>query len=447
MNSRNTRAMTRLSTLALVTCGALAGAAPGHAATPARPNIVVMIADDLGWGDVGFHKGSIPTPQLDKLAREGVELQRFYVCPVCSPTRAGLLTGQMPRRLGITDVMGPGQNLPTGVVTLPGTLRGAGYATALVGKWHLGNTGTPLRHGFDHFYGFLGPQIDYFAHTNQRDAADWWRDAEPVREEGYSTTLFADDAVRRIRERDKTKPLYLQVAFNAVHIPRGAPASLLAKYKSLGESAATYAAVTDAMDEAVGRILGAIDEAGIRDNTIVVFFSDNGAGGAGRGGAGGTNAPLRGGKSTVYEGGVRTVCVMRAPTRLKPGGVSRQPVAVHDLFPTLAEAAGVAVPEKLDGRSQWAALTGGVTRPREPLVVAMADCAIVDGDWKLIETAAGVHELYQLADDPSEKNNLAAAKPDIVKRLEAALGAVKRDLPAASAARPKPGAGKRGRGA
>ena len=408
----------------------------------AAPNILVILADDLGWGDVSFHQGHIPTPQLDRLAKDGVELQRFYAYPVCSPTCAALLTGQMPRRFGIADVVGPGQNLPERIVTLPEALHAAGYQTSLIGKWHLGKSGPPQKHGFDHFYGFLGPQIDYFKHTDQRGELDWQRDGQTLNEVGYSTYLFADEAIRQLKQRDAKHPFFMEVAFNAVHIPHGAPAELVAKYKNLRAAEATYAAVIEAMDTSVGRILAALDEAGLRDNTIVLFFSDNGAGGRG----GGSNAPLRGGKSTVFEGGIRMPCLLRWPGQIKGGSVSQQPMAVHDLFPTLAAAAGVTVKDlsKLDGKNLWASLHAGRVQDRGSFVIAAIDFAMFDGDWKLIETSDGKRSLFQVATDPGETTDLLSRHSDIAQRLTVKLAELKQELPAVHA-RPKPGAGGQGR--
>lgn len=430
---------------AILCCpAALAEDAPPKAPPKDAPNILVIVADDLGWGDVGFHKGATPTPQLDRLAKEGLELQRFYTYPVCSPTRAALITGQMPRRFGITDVVAPRQNLPEGISTLPGTLRAAGYRTGLIGKWHLGTSGVPQKNGFDHFYGFLGPQIDYFAHTNPRGDPDWQRDGKPLQEKGYSTYLFADEAIRQIKQREPGHPFFIEVAFNAVHIPHGAPEELVAKYKSLPANQATYAAVIEAMDTSVGRILAALDAEGLRDDTIVLFFSDNGAGGRG----GGSNAPLRGGKSSLFEGGIREPCLLRWPGQVPAGGASRQPMSVHDVFPTLAAMAGAQVkePAKLDGKNQWDALRAGRVQDRGPFVIATADCALFDGDWKLIETADGKRSLFQLADDPGETTDLLARQPEIARRLTGELAEMKKDLPTVRA-RQQPGASGRSGGA
>ncbi len=410
-------------------------AAPATSRTETgKPNVIVFVADDLGWGDVGFHKGNVPTPNLDRLAKEGVELQRFYVHPVCSPTRAALLSGQMPRRFGINDVMGPGQALPAGLTTLPGTFRSAGYATSLVGKWHLGKgSSVPQQFGFDHFYGFLGPEIDYFKHTSQRGDVDWQRDGTTLNEEGYSTFLFADEAIRQLEKRDAKKPFYMQVAFNAVHVPLSAPDDLLAKYKNLGGQA-TSAAVLDAMDTSIGKILAALDKEKLRENTIVVFFSDNGASRRN-----GSNGAFRAGKGTLYEGGIHTPCIIRWPGRIAPGTASHQPVAVFDLFPTLAAAAGIKNDAKLDGFNVWPALQNGRVEKRPAFAIANADIALIDGDWKLIESSTGERALYNLATDISESKDELSAQPETASRLIAQVESMKKDLPAASARRGGPG--------
>jgi len=422
-----------------------AAPAPTPAATSgtAQPNILLLVVDDLGWGDVGFHGGTVPTPAIERLTKEGMELQRFYVYPVCSPTRAALISGQMPRRFGVTAVMGPGQTLPVGMTTLPGTLRSAGYTTSLIGKWHLGKGASiPSNYGFDHFYGFLGPQIDYFQHTDQRGNLDWQRDGTTLQETGYSTTLIADEAIRQIGQRDPKKPFFIEVTFNAPHVPQSAPEEIVKKYASLGDRA-TGAAVIDAMDAGIGRVLDALDQQHLRDNTLVVFFSDNGATRRL-----GSNGVLRAGKDTPYEGGIHTPAAIRWPGHIPAGHPTLMPVSVQDLFPTLTAAAGVKNEAKLDGANVWPALHEGHVESRPPFAIATADIALIDGDWKLIEWSTGERALYNLAKDLSETTDQLAAQPDIAKRLIDRLTDLKKDLPAATAvsARPGPG-GPPGRGA
>jgi arylsulfatase A-like enzyme len=399
-----------------------------------HPNILVIVADDLGWNGVGFHDPSAPTPNLNRLATEGLELQRFYTYPVCSPTRAAFLTGQMPRRFGIVDALGPRQaGLPPQAATLPEQLRAAGYRTALVGKWHLGAGRLPGQCGFDHFYGHLGPQIDYFNHTDHRGEPDWQRDGKPLVEAGYSTDLLADEAIRQLKQRDPGRPFFLEVAFNAPHIPLAAPAALVAKHQNAG---GLYAAVIEALDLAIGRILATVDELELRQNTLVVFFSDNGAGSRFS-----SNAPLSGGKDSLMEGGIRTPCIMRWPGQLPAGAKSGQPVCVQDLFPTFAAAAGVTVTNAtaLDGSSQWPALLAGKAIDRAPFLIATRDFALIDGDWKLLEWENGRRSLCNLQSDIAESKDLATARPEVAERLAATLAELKKGLPSAPVRRAQRG--------
>ena len=404
----------------------------------AAPNILVIMADDLGWNGVGFHQDSAPTPNLNRLAREGMEMSRFYTYPVCSPSRAAFLTGVNPRRFGIVDALNPNQaGIPANTQTLPATLRAAGYRTSLIGKWHLGEQNPPLSCGFEHFYGCMGPQIDYFAHTGPRGTADWQRDGKPLNETGYSTDLLADEAVRQLRNRDPNHPIFMQVAFTAPHAPLSAPEALVAKHRDGG---GLYAAVIESLDLAIGRILTAVDETGMRDNTLVLFFSDNGAGPRFS-----SNTPLRQGKDTVYEGGIRVPCVIRWPGHLPAGTRSDHPLAIQDLYPTLLASAGLTLPAtaKPDGQNQWPAVITGKPASRTPILIASHDLALVDGDWKLIESETGTRTLYDLKADTGETRDLLANRPEMATRLGKQLDELKRDLPPAPARRSKPGAGGR----
>ena len=431
-----------LAGLLLAAAGAAPPAAePPRAAPGPRPNILLIVADDLGWANVGFHSAAATTPNLDRLAKDGTELARFYAYPVCSPTRAAILTGRMPRRWGIVDALnGRDTGLPAGLVTLPGVLRSAGYATALVGKWHLGTGATPQQDGFDRFYGFLGPQIDYSKHVNQRGQPDWQRDGKQLEETGYSTDLLAAEAVRLVRERAKDRPFFIQLCFNAPHDPLSAPAELVEKHKAKGEKAALYAAVVEALDSAIGRVLQAIDDGKLRERTLVVFVSDNG--GSAR--EGGVNVPLRAGKGTVYEGGIRTDALARWPGTVPAGAKLQQPIAAQDLLPTLCAVAGAKVPEgtPLDGTDQWPAIRSGTPAARAPFAVAAYDVAVLDGDWKLVVPQKGARQLFNLKDDPSERTDRASKDPEVAARLGAAMDAILKDVPAAPARsdRPRPGA-------
>ena len=404
------------------------------------PNVLLIIADDLGWNGVSYHNPKMVTPALAQLAKEGVQLERFYGYPVCSPARSALLTGMMPRRFGLTDVVGPGQQgIPKGTPTLASTLQSAGYRTSLIGKWHLGTNPGPLGYGFDHFYGFLGPEIDYFTHLNQRGVIDWARDGKTVEEKGYSTTLIADEAIAQLKQRDRLKPFYMQVAFNAPHTPLAAPAELIAKYKS----DALYTAVIEGLDIGIGRILASLDEQGLRANTVVIFCSDNGA----------TrrfspNTPLSFGKGTVQEGGIRVPAIVRWPGKVAAGVLSQQPVAAHDLFPSLLAALSLPIPEKIkfDGSNQWPALSTGKTLPRPAFLIAAQDIAFFDGDWKIIESSDGKRSLYNLRTDLGESKDLLASQPELAAKLGAKLDALKQGLPAVIAGGAGKGAGKGAKG-
>jgi arylsulfatase A-like enzyme len=400
-------------------------------------NILVLMADDLGWNGVSYHNPKMTTPALAKLAKEGVQLERFYGYPVCSPARSALLSGMMPRRFGVTDVVGPGQQgIPKGTPTLASSLQKVGYATSLIGKWHLGTNPSALGYGFDHFYGFTGAEVDYFKHTNQRGQTDWWRDNKQVEEEGYTTTLFADEAIKQLKKRDPKKPFYLQVAFNAPHATLAAPKELTDKHKSDG----LYNAVVDGLDQGIGRILAALDEQGLRENTLVIFFSDNGASRRMS-----SNTPLKNGKDTVFEGGIRTPAIVRWPGKTAVGVVSQQPIAVHDLFPTIFAALTLPLPGelKLDGSNQWSALSTGKTLPRPAFLIASQDIAFIDGDWKIIETSDGQRSLFNLAKDISEEKDLASEQGEVLKSLGTKLDELKKGLPVASERR---GVGPAGKG-
>lgn len=421
----------------LIVVAVLLLACHSRAAEAVRPNILLVVVDDLGWAGVGYHAKAMTTPNLDKLAKSGTELSRFYVYPVCSPTRVALLTGQMPRRFHILSALnGMDPGMPKGLLTIPSVFKAAGYQTTLIGKWHAGKATTPQQNGFDHFYGFNNAEVDYYKHTGRNGRIDWQRDGKTVTEEGYSTDLLADEAVKKIQSRDKSAPFYFQVCLNAPHDPLSAPPELIAKHKAKGERLALYTAVVEAMDIGIGRILDTLDAEKIRENTIVVFFSDNGASPR----DGGSNAPFRFGKGTVYEGGIHTPALIRWPGKIAAGGVLSQPVSVQDLFPTLAAAAGVPMPKaaKIDGRSQWDTIAKGERSDREPFLVASFDIAMIDGDWKLIEFQDGKRSLFDMKADIAERTDQFSKQPEIATKLGAKLDALKKDLPPVTAERDGP---------
>ncbi|MEJ7637289.1 MAG: arylsulfatase [Singulisphaera sp.] len=306
----------------LALCVALIGASAGAEEEPKpRPNVVLIVADDLGWADVGWHGKEIKTPHLDKLAAAGAKLEQFYVQPVCSPTRAALMTGRYPMRHGLqVSVVRPWAQygLPLEERTLPQALKEAGYETAISGKWHLGHFRPeyPDQRGFDHQYGHYNGALDYFTHI--RDGGlDWHRDDRESRDEGYSTHLIARESAPDRRRARPLRPLFLYVPFNAVHAPHQVPARYKEPYSGLDEPRRTYAGMVAAMDEAVGQIVAAIDHKGMRRDTLFLFSSDNGGPAPGRVTS---NGPLRGGRPRSMR--VVSAC---PPSRPGKAGSRRAP--------------------------------------------------------------------------------------------------------------------------
>ncbi len=401
--------------------GVFLTAATAFAGDPApRPHMVILLADDLGWNDVGYHGGSIPTPHIDNLAASGVRLEQFYVQPVCSPTRAALLTGRYPIRYGLqVGVVKPWADygLPLEERTLAQGLRQAGYFTAITGKWHLGLLTPeylPRKRGFDHQYGHYCGAIDYFTHK-RGEGLDWHRNDEALVEEGYSTELIRNEAVRLIEEHDPQRPLFLYVPFNAVHTPLQAPEPYLKRFAKAGSrKRRRYAAMLACMDDAIGAILAALERQGMRRKTLVFFCSDNGGAKAAS-----DNTPLRGRKGTLYEGGVRVPALLSWPGELAPAAVDA-PLHIVDLYPTLLRLAGAKSkqPLPIDGVDVWDALRGKGKWPRKEILHNLEPkrAALRVGDYKLVRTGDEI-ELFNLAGDPHEATNLAEHEPKKVKEL------------------------------
>jgi arylsulfatase A-like enzyme len=421
-----------------------------------RPHIIYFLADDLGWADVGWHGKEIRTPNLDKLANTGARLEQFYVQPLCSPTRAALLTGRYPMRYGLqVGVVRPWARygLPLEERTLAGALKDAGYTTAIVGKWHLGHFQRdylPMRRGFDHQYGPYNGAIDYFNHTRE-GGFDWHRDDRVNRDEGYTTHLIAREVVRLIQEHDGKKPLFIYVPFNAPHAPHQVPAQYKKPYADLKEPRRSYAGMVAAVDEAVGQVVGAIDKKGLTKQTLFLFSSDNGGPAPDRVTS---NGPLRGAKGSLFEGGVRVPAFACWPGQIKPGTVVEAPLHIVDWYPTLLKLAGASLRQKLpiDGKDAWPAITQGKLSPHEFILInaAPGGGALRAGDWKLLvgapQSPGGLGKgknrknevhLYNLADDIGEKKNLADEKPEKVKELRALYDRLAREA-VAPKVRPKP---------
>jgi arylsulfatase A-like enzyme len=423
-----------------------------------RPNVVFILADDLGREDCGFMGGKvIKTPHLDKLAAAGAKLDAFYVQPVCSPTRAALLTGRYPMRHGLqVGVVRPWAQygLPLEERTLAQALKDAGYTTAIVGKWHLGHFASeylPTRRGFDHQYGHYNGALDYFTHI--RDGGfDWHRDDQVCRDEGYSTHLLAKDAVQFVTNNAGKKPFFLYVPFNAVHAPHQVPAEYTKPYANLQGARLKYAGMLAALDEAVGQLVDAVEKASVRQNTLFVFSSDNGGP---QPGVVTDNGRFRAGKGTLYEGGVRVAAFATWEGHIQAGSTITEPVHMVDWYPTLLRLCGARAQQKLpvDGFDIWPTLTQGKRSPRDAILLNATPNAgaIRAGDWKLIvrrgtdDPDGGpakldgkeVVELFNLNEDPYEQTNLADKHLERVKELRAMLAAyAKQAVP--PRAKPKP---------
>ncbi|MEM1236227.1 MAG: arylsulfatase [Pseudomonadota bacterium] len=442
-----------------------APAAPVAApATP--PNIVLIVADDLGWRDVGYNGSEIATPVMDGLAAEGVALTRFYAQPTCTPTRAALMTGKSPMRLGISNPLS--KNNPTGLpiteTTLAERLGDAGYQTALVGKWHLGARNLdyhPNARGFDHYYGNLTGGVGYWDKVHG-GGYDWQRNGVSVRDDGYATRLLADEAVDVIERRDPDRPLFLYAAFGAPHLPNEAPQETIAAQAHIGdEHRKVHAAMVSELDTAIGEIRDALEAEGIAENTLIWFMSDNGGlvrehplrkmpgpifaraiesrlgvevtprfqefvrvnlntGGS-------DNRPFKGGKQTIREGGVRVPSFVHWPGTLEPAEY-RYMATVQDVFPTLLEIASG--PElTVDGESLWTGLMTDTPAPARDYIVRTnaggERTAIYRFPYKLIERGED-RELFDIYADPFEATDIAKENPDIVAELSAALEAMPR---------------------
>ena len=416
-----------------------------------RPNIVFLLADDLGFKDAGFCGGTIKTPNLDKLAAEGTRLDQFYVQPVCSPTRSSLMTGRYPMRCGLqVGVVRPWaqHGLPLDERTLAQALKEAGYRTAICGKWHLGHLDgryLPTARGFDHQYGHYNGALDYFTHIRDK-GLDWNRDDIPLREEGYTTNLIADESVRLIEEHDVSRPLFLYVPFNAPHSPFQAPQSYLNMYKHIkARNKRAFAAMVTCMDDAIGRIVAALGRRRMRRNTLIFFCSDNGGVGSVA-----DNGPLRGQKGQLYEGGIRVPAIAVWPRVLEAGAAVREPLHMVDMYPTLLKLAGASLeqPLALDGKDAWPTIARGKQSPHEEILLNVTpyNGAIRRGNWKLVHNgklganytdprpSADTFELFNLADDPCEQNDLSEENPqklqELKRRLESYAGqAAKANIP------------------
>jgi N-acetylgalactosamine-6-sulfatase len=420
---------------------------------PRRPNFLLILADDLGSGDLSSYGcPDLRTPHIDSLAQQGMRFTRFYAsAPVCTPTRTALLTGRYPQRpggletaIGLGDVgryddavwlAGRGElGLPPSESVLAPALKRAGYDTACFGKWHLGyrEKFLPSRHGFDEFFGVLGGATDYFRHTEVDGRHVLYHNDRPTERRGYLTDLFADEARRWLRGR-RGRPFFLYLAFNAPHNPFQGPGDAGKPITDANWNAgdrATFARMVERMDDRVGAVLEAID----LENTLVIFTSDNGAERHGR------NAPLRGAKGSVWEGGIRAPCLVRWPGVVRPGTTTPQVGLTMDLTATLLAAAGASGGARLDGVDLGPVLAGRQPpfartvfwRHRRGDAVRKA---ARDGDLKYVWDN-GQEALHNLAEDEREQRNLLATAPEAAARLRAKLAAWEREVQPRRAAGP-----------
>lgn len=424
--------------------------------TIAPPNVLLIVVDDMGWKDVSYHGSEIQTPTIDRLAAEGVELNRFYVHPSCSPTRSSLMTGKAALRLGFLNPLGKNnvKGLPLSEKIMPQYFKEKGYQTNLVGKWHLGRYKKeywPTNRGFDHFYGYLTGGIGHYNHLHG-GGLDWERNGKTIREEGYSTHLLTTEAIKIINEKKPTQPLFLELCYAAPHLPNEAPESAIVEYQHLdNKNRKIHAAMVSEIDKGIQKIYETLAQKDLLENTIIWFMSDNGGlnfegfpkeikdpivkmteiwgrplpitfldffrdnleNGAS------DNSPFKGGKMTVYEGGVRVPSFIYAPNFLKPQKVDSR-ITVNDVLPTLTTAVGIQTFDttNVDGTNQWSFLKNQ-TKTLIPDFITHAQFgeAYYKDNWKLLLPNNGIPELYQLEEDPTETNNVAAQHPDIVNLL------------------------------
>ncbi len=415
---------------------------PVKVASRQKPNIVILLADDMGWNDVGFNNPEIVSPNIDRLAAEGASMNRFYVSNTCTPSRVALMTGRYPGRLGLTNgVLTPERRdgLPRDEFLLPEMLASAGYEErACFGKWHLGHAHVkfhPLNQGFTHFYGHYSGNIDYFEHTRRRQR-DWHRNFESVREEGYSTDLLAAEAVKFIENASEDSPFFIYLPFNAPHEPLQAtdedlllngfdPAKgVFADGGGVKKKATntmergrgnskrqTYKAMVTGMDRAIGAVMKALKKKGVADNTLVIFYSDNGASMI----QGGSNLPLKGAKGSLFEGGVRVPAVFWWPARIAAGSKFDEVHGHVDIWKTLAELTDASQGQKKpDGVDVLATIIDGSKDDKRSFYLGRK--ALVTPKWKLVN-----NQLFAIDKDPLETKDLSEEQPEIKKKMRGKL--------------------------
>ena len=451
--------MRRRDFLKVLGGGAVAWCVPGSAKVEdpfafarlaEKPNVIILLADDLGYGDVGCYGNKIiNTPNIDALAKGGVRFTDFHSNgPMCTPTRAALLTGRYQQRSGLESVLGVRGNADTGMspkeVTFAEVLGPAGYATGMFGKWHLGYSVpyNPVTQGFDSFRGFLAGGLDYHSHVNRSGHADWWHDNELKPEEGYTTELLTKYSVKFI-DQNKDKPFCLYVPYQAVHFPFQGPkdkadrkvggdywskAKYGSRYEPVADRKAAYKEMVESLDASVGRIVGMVRKLGLEKKTLIFFTSDNG----GYSWVG-SNKPCSGQKGSLLEGGHRVPAIAYWPGKIKAGTVTDATAMTMDLYLTMAHMAMARIPKglKMDGTTLLPLMQHGQKLPKRSLFWRKGKAwAVRKGPWKLLKTKGNL-QLYNLSEDIGETTDLSAKKPELVKAMHLEFLAGRRTLPKA----------------
>jgi arylsulfatase A-like enzyme len=411
-------------------------------AQSAKPNILLILTDDLGYHDVSYYgTKDLRTPNIDQLCKGGMRFDNFYSnSPVCSPTRASLMTGRYPDHVGVPGLIrsNPNDNwgyLDPSATLLPALLKKAGYHTALIGKWNLGleSPNLPNEKGFDLFHGWLEDMMEDYT-IKRRSGKNYMRlNQDSIDPKGHATDVFTAWSVEYIRERGKQQePFFLFLSYNAPHFPVQPPQAYIDKIKKrepgISETRAKLVAFIEQTDDAIGRVISTLKETGQYENTLIIFTSDNG----GHLPTGANNGPARDGKQSMYEGGLRVPAFVSWPKVVQAGTVSQQVDLSMDIFPTLAELAGVKIEHRIEGRSFLPTLKGMAMNEADRVLYftrreggpygGKAYHAIRQGDWKLLQNSPyQPMELYNLKEDPLEKNDLAKSNPDVYKKLNGLL--------------------------
>ncbi|MBD0823718.1 sulfatase-like hydrolase/transferase [Aestuariibaculum marinum] len=407
-------------------------------------NVLVIIADDAGWNDVGYNGSEVKTPNIDSLANHGVKLNRFYVNPTCSPSRVSLLTGMPSSRIGVVAPISGKSNktLPDSITTLPQALKRKNYQNALFGKWHLGLdiSNGPNAFGFDYSYGFLHGQIDQYTHRYKNGDASWYRNDRMIDEDGHTTDLVTKEAIQwLIKKRDTTKNFYVQLAYSAPHFPLQEEEKWKAPYyKTIKDSSRVdFAAAMTHMDDAIGKVLKTLKEQRLDENTLVIFISDNGAmenwyptyqyDGKFKGNdVLGSNFPLRDWKTSNYEGAIRVPAIAYFRGKLSAEANSNY-MAISDVMPTILSLIGENIPQYVEGVNVWPSIENSKIETNHDIYVrGHIQESLIHKPYKIIRNRhkdglPALYQLYNIESDPEEKNNLIDEQTEIAETMKTLL--------------------------